>query len=100
MKKTGDMLKQLLDDNYADVLVASYMKLQLIVNPTWEHQDIIDDLNLQLGLRTKRQRLMDWRSGIRLCPKRVKAHMRRVLVKYLFADEIAQLLIVLLDLEH
>lgn len=98
--ESASIILDLIDTDYKNKLVAAYIKLQLSYDDINTHKDIVGALNAELGLRTKVQRLMDWRNGARPCPKRVAAYMRRVLLEYIFADEAADALITLLDLDY
>lgn len=98
--EAADIILDLIDTDYKNKLVAAYITLQLGHDEIDSHKDIADALNEELGLRTKVQRLMDWRNGARPCPKRVAAYMRRVLLEYIFADEAAEALIALLSLDY
>jgi len=92
------IISGLIDTHYRNKLVAAYISLQLSFDDVGTTQDIVDALNERLGLQLKPQRLVDWRNGHRPCPKRVAAYMRRTLLEYVFADEAAEALISLLDL--
>jgi len=101
---TAQRLQQLLADSnverYADKSVAAYIVLQLRRDDIDSHQDIIDEINNKFDLKTKTQRLMDWRSGVVPCPKRIASYIRQYILQYVFADEAADALMMLLNLER
>lgn len=86
--------------SYKNNLVAAYIDLVIDGKQINSLGEVIADINTQLGLNYSTQRLMDWRNGSRQCPKNVSNLMRQYLMQYLFGDDVAEELILLLALER
>ncbi len=97
---TATLIRQLLALDFENNLVAAYIHLVMDGEPHSTLDDVIDEINQQLGLNYKAQRLMDWRNGARSCPKRASNYMRCYLLRFLFADKAAEALMTLLALER
>ena len=98
--ETKTLIDELSSLEFKNKLVASYIHLEKNHVDGYRNEDIINDLNKDLGVNYKPQRLMDWRNGSTKCPARVEEYMRKWLLQYLFEDEMAAKLITVLALEE
>lgn len=98
--ETAEIIRRLIKTSYKNKLVATYIDLQLRRDDIESNQDIIDEINNDLDVNYKPQRLMDWRNGSRNCPPQTVEYMRCYIMQYLFADEAADALIELLALDR
>lgn len=85
------LIKNLLADSgverHKNKMVAVFIVLRLRERRINTHQDIIDEINRLFNLRTKTQRLMDWRSHVVSCPRNIATYMQQYILSHVFAKK-------------